>query len=103
MKYIARITPPPGFSVLHGTGRSQAATMVLEPQQASGGPDNELAGSDQWLFVLSGQGRAVIGGDETVDLGPGALLLIEAGETHEINNTGDRPLETLHIFAPPEY
>lgn len=102
MKYTARITPPRGFSVPHATARSQAATMVLEPQEASGGSDNEHFASDQWLFVLSGPGRAVVGG-EPVKLGPGALLLIEAGETHAINTTGDRPLETVNFYAPPEY
>ena len=36
-------------------------------------------------------------------LEPGSLLLIEAGEAHEIANDGDVPLESLNIYAPPEY
>jgi mannose-6-phosphate isomerase-like protein (cupin superfamily) len=102
MNFNPQLVPSEGFSVLQSTERSQTATMVLQPQEATGGPHNEHSISDQWLFVLSGEGRAVVG-SEAVELGPGALLLIEAGETHDIKNTGDRPLETLNFYAPPEY
>jgi mannose-6-phosphate isomerase-like protein (cupin superfamily) len=96
------IKPTPGFHVLARTERSEAAAMVLEPGSSTGGPENRHTGSDQWLFVLAGQGRAIVEGKE-VDLGPGALLLIEAGEAHQIDNTGDRSLETLNFYAPPEF
>lgn len=102
MKFKPRLTPKQGFSVLESTRHSQAATLVLQPQQSTGGPQNEHAASDQWLYVLSGEGRAVVG-SETAELGPGALLLIEAGEKHEISNTGDRPLETVNFYALTAY
>lgn len=91
-----------GFEVIAGTQRSQAATMVLEPGESTGGPHNKHKGSDQWLFVLAGAGKAIVE-REQVNLAEGELLLIEAGETHEITNTGDRPLETLNFYAPSEY
>jgi mannose-6-phosphate isomerase-like protein (cupin superfamily) len=93
---------PPDFKVLGGTSRSQAATMVLPPHGSTGGDDNRHEESDQWLLVLSGSGQAVVEKHE-VPLERGTLLLIEAGETHEIRNTGDQPLETLNFYAPPEY
>jgi mannose-6-phosphate isomerase-like protein (cupin superfamily) len=93
---------PPDFEVLGGSGRSQAATMVLDPGTSTGGPDNRHQACDQWLLVLSGFGRAVVDGRE-VRLQRGSLLLIEAGEPHEIENTGREPLETLNFYAPPEY
>lgn len=52
----------PGFSVVLGNRRAQAATMVLGPGDCEGGPDNRHRGSDQWLYVLSGKGEAVVGG-----------------------------------------
>ena len=91
-----------GFRVLAGSDRSQAATMVLSPGQSTGGPDNRHPGSDQWLFVVLGRGKAIVDGEERV-LEEGSLLLIEAGEAHEIRNDGDRPLETLSFYAPPVY
>ena len=91
-----------GFNKLIATGRSQAATMVLDAGEATGGPDNVHKASDQWLYVLAGQGKAVVNGEE-VSLQPGALLLIQADEAHEIGCTGDEALETFSIYAPPAY
>jgi mannose-6-phosphate isomerase-like protein (cupin superfamily) len=90
------------FDVVAGTERSQAATMVLDPGQSTGGPENAHAASDQWLFVVAGEGTATVAG-ETVALAPGTLLLIEPGETHEITSTGAEPLETVSVYAPPDY
>ena len=28
---------------------------------------------------------------------------LSPGETHEIRNDGDVPLETINVYAPPEY
>lgn len=90
------------FDVVAGTERSQAATMVLAPGQSTGGPDNRHADSDQWLLVRSGTGTATVEGAD-YDLSPGALVLLEAGEAHEIRNDGDDPLVTVNVYAPPEY
>jgi mannose-6-phosphate isomerase-like protein (cupin superfamily) len=38
-----------------------------------------------------------------VALAPGGLLLIEAGEPHEISNAGRVPLATVNVYAPPAY
>ena len=91
-----------GFRMVAGTARSQAAIMVLAVGESTGGPTNTHAHSDQWLYVISGEGEAWVEG-QSVPLQPGTLLLIEAREAHEITNTGEAPLETLNIYAPPEY
>lgn len=91
-----------GFHVVGQTGRSQAAVMVLGPHQATGGPENRHAGSDQWIYVVRGAGEAVVDG-ETVGLESGSLLLIEAGEAHEIRSTSDERLQMVTFYAPPEY
>jgi mannose-6-phosphate isomerase-like protein (cupin superfamily) len=97
-----QIEPDTGFHGLAGTPLSQAATMVLEPDSSTGGPDNRHEHSDQWLYVLSGRGTAKVENRE-VELDAGVLLLIESGEVHEIVNTGEEPLRTLNFYAPPEY
>ncbi|HZD55134.1 MAG TPA: cupin domain-containing protein [Anaerolineales bacterium] len=97
-----QITPESGFRVLSSTSRSQVATMVIPPGGSTGGPNNKHAASDQWLYVLSGEGEATVNGKE-IRFHPGTLLLIESGETHEIRNLGNEPLETLNIYAPPAY
>ncbi|HYM69564.1 MAG TPA: cupin domain-containing protein [bacterium] len=102
MKQV-RVTGTRGFfDVVAGTDRSQAATMVLAPGESTGGEDNTHPESDQWLYVISGAGRATVGG-RTCALDAGTLLLIEAGEPHEIRNTGTASLVTVNVYAPPAY
>ena len=91
------------FEVLHATATSQAAMMTLEPgAKSSEGSSNEHAWAEQWLYVVAGEGEARGGGAKHA-LEPGVLLLIEKGEPHEIANTGETPLVTLNIYAPPAY
>lgn len=90
------------FEVVASTHRSQAATMVLAPGESTGGPENRHPGADQWLYVISGEGLGTVEG-QRVEIVPGSLLLIEAGESHEIENTGKDPLRTINVYAPPEY
>lgn len=91
-----------GFRVLLGDSHSQAAQMTLAPGDTEGGPDNRHKGADQWLYVVSGSGVAVVEG-ERVELREGTLVLIERGERHEIRNTGETPLKTLNVYVPPAY
>ena len=39
---------------------SQAAQLTLGPGETEGGLDNRHRGADQWLFVVSGVGQAVV-------------------------------------------
>ena len=91
-----------GFKVVLGNARGQAAQMTLAPGETEGGPDNRHKGADQWLFVVSGTGVAIVEG-ERVELREGTLVLIDRGEPHEIRNTGDTPLKTLNFYVPPAY
>jgi len=91
-----------GFRVSLNNPRSQAAEMVIGPGDSEGGQDNRHPDSDQWLFVVAGQGEAVVAGKSNA-LTAGMLLLIERGEPHEIKNTGKEPLKTLNIYVPPAY
>jgi mannose-6-phosphate isomerase-like protein (cupin superfamily) len=91
-----------GFRVAFGNRRSQAAEMVLAPGSVEGGPDNCHRGSDQWLYVVSGAGAAIVNGKRHA-LRRGTLILIERGDTHEIRNSGRRPLRTVNFYVPPAY
>ncbi len=93
---------PDGFRVLASSARAQLASMVLEPGETVGGPDNRHEHSDQWLYVLKGEGRATVEGED-VALRAGTFLRIDPGERHKITNSGRMPLKTLSFYAPPEY
>jgi oxalate decarboxylase/phosphoglucose isomerase-like protein (cupin superfamily) len=86
----------------------QAAIMTLKPGGASSDDlENEHATSEQWLFVLSGVGAAVVrkvgGRKRQVKLAEGDLVLIEKGEFHQIKNTGKRTFRSINFYAPPAY
>ena len=90
------------FKILETTKRSQVAEMTLDPGRSTGGPNNKHKNSDQWMYIISGKGKAIIDINE-VKIKTGDLLLIEAGENHEIINEGKEPLKTFNIYSPPEY
>jgi len=88
------------FEVVAETETAQAAEMTVEPGRTVGGPDNYHAESDQWLYVVSGTARATVD-REAVRIDAGDLLVIEAGESHGIENDGEQPLKTVNFYTPP--
>jgi mannose-6-phosphate isomerase-like protein (cupin superfamily) len=97
-----RLSFRPGFRLSVANARSQGAVMVLPVGGKEGGPDNFHRGADQWLVVVDGTGVAVINGHKT-KLAAGTMLLIEAGDRHEIRNTGRTLLKTVSVYVPPAY
>jgi mannose-6-phosphate isomerase-like protein (cupin superfamily) len=91
-----------GFRLSVGNTKSQSAVMVLAPGGKEGGPDNFHRGADQWLYVVEGTGAAIINGHRK-GLKAGTMLLIEAGDRHEIRNTGRTLLKTVNVYVPPAY
>lgn len=99
MQHWPTVVPKAGFNVVGQTRRAQIATMVLTENEKTGSQSSCHPASDQWLYVLAGNGCAVVN-EESITLKPGAVLFIEAGETLKIRNTGKAPLETLNIYTP---
>jgi mannose-6-phosphate isomerase-like protein (cupin superfamily) len=99
---LRRLRFKKGFRIVPGNRRSQAAEMVIAPGESEGDAGNRHRGADQWLFVLAGRGAALMK-KRRYPLGPGSLILIEAGERHEIKNTGRTLLRTLNFYVPPAY
>lgn len=91
-----------GFRVSVGNKKAQGAVMVLAPGGKEGDANNRHRGADQWLMVTEGTAVATINGHK-IRLRSGSLVLIEAGDTHEIRNTGRGLLKTVNIYVPPAY
>lgn len=91
-----------GFRVPFTVRRAQVAEMVIPPGGQEGDDDNRHRGADQWLFVLSGRGVAMVEG-KRVELVRGTLLLIERGERHSVANVGRTLLKTLNFYSPPAF
>lgn len=96
------------FDLLVATRGAQAAKMTLRPGATSDeNASNEHPQSEQWLFVVSGNGEALIGKRRgalrRVRISRNSLLVIEKGELHQIKNTGRRALVTINVYIPPAY
>ena len=107
MKHI-KTTSREKFDLLHQSRSAQAAMMNLRPGSTSDEAlSNEHPGSEQWLFVLSGSGEALVGKPRSsvrrTKISEGSLLLIEKGELHQIRNVGRKMLKTLNFYMPPAY
>ena len=97
-----RLDFSPGFRVTFRVGEAQAAVMTIRPGDSEGGPDNRHRGADQWLYVVEGEGVAIVDGREQ-PLRQGDLLVIEHGEHHEVRATGEASLRTLNFYYPPAF
>ena len=91
-----------GFRVALDGRWAQVVEMVMAPGDAEGDPGNRHRTADQWLFVVSGTGQALVNG-KRFSLKAGTLLLIEHKDRHEIKNTGRGLLKTLNFYYPRAY
>lgn len=89
------------FNIVGGNERAQAAVKAVAPMSAEASDDG-LNDSDQWLYVVAGEGLATVG-DNIRELKPGVLLLVERGQRHQLHNTGHEYLRTLNLYVPPAY
>lgn len=108
MKHIKTGLKRGQFDVLVATRGAQAAKMTLRPGSSSDDePSNEHPHSEQWLFVISGKGQALVGKRRgalrRVELAANSLLVIEKGELHQIKNTGRKSLVTINLYVPSAY
>lgn len=79
-------------------GAMQAWKIVVPTDTTVPHPRSH-AGSE-WLFVLSGRMRLVLGEQDWI-LGPGEVVSFDTSEPHWFGSTGDEPAEILSIFARP--
>ncbi len=91
------------FRIVAGTARSQVGILILGPGEKTGGLHaSDHPDSDQVVYVVSGHGEATVR-DHTAPLAPGDVLIIPAGDPHELRCTGEEPLRTLNVYAPAVY
>ena len=55
----------------------------------------------QIVYILEGEADVALGDDEPRRCGPGTVIRIPKGLTHEIVTAGDETLEVLVLYGPP--
>ena len=85
--------------VLYTAPHCQLVLMALKPQEAIGAEVHTL---DQCFRVEAGAGEAVLDGVTTA-IRAGFAIVVPAGATHNIINTGSVPLKLYTLYAPPNH
>jgi transcriptional regulator with XRE-family HTH domain len=79
-------------------GGLQAFKQVLPPRPHAR-PDPRTHEGYEWLYVLSGRLRLVLGGRDQV-LSPGEVVEFDTRTPHWVGNPGPEPAEALAIYGP---
>ncbi|MFE0772832.1 helix-turn-helix domain-containing protein [Streptomyces sp. NPDC058861] len=76
-------------------GRVQVFKQVLAPRE----PRLVTHAGYEWLYVLAGELRLILGGSDVV-LRPGEVAEFDTGEPHWFGPAGGSAVEILHLFGP---
>ena len=85
--------------VLYTAKYSQLVLMTLNPGEEIGEEVHKL---DQFFRIEAGTGVAVLDGTRT-PIESGFAVLVPAGTSHNIINTGGAPLKLYTIYSPPNH
>lgn len=86
--------------VLYTAKYSQLVVMCLQPNQDIG---EETHNGDQFFRFESGNGKAIIDGNEYI-VGDGDEITVPSGSLHNIINTSSSaPLKLYSIYSPPQH
>src|SRR4051812_47269882 len=80
-------------------GGIQAFKMVYAPRTPAGEPELQTHEGYDWVYVLSGRLRLLLGEHDVV-LGPGEVAESDPRPPHWIGTRGDEPAEVLGLFGP---
>ena len=81
-----------------GVERFSFGMVVLAPGQ--GHDRHNHPGSEEIIFVMSGEGRQMVDDQPAVQVHPGACIYIPADIYHSTINTGWEPLRLLVVYSP---
>jgi transcriptional regulator with XRE-family HTH domain len=73
-------------------------TLPAQPAGITAAPDPQVHDGHEWLYVLSGRLRLVLG-EQEVTLGPGEAAEFDTRLPHWMSATGTGPVEMLSIFS----
>jgi len=76
---------------------AQAARVTFPPPASGGTPDPRVHDGYEWLYVLSGRLRLVLGEHDLV-MGPGEAAEFDTRTPHWLGSAGPGPAEMLAIF-----
>jgi len=92
----------PGMTMIPLTRRPgglRAYKLIFPGNWPSGPPEQAVHEGYEWLYLLSGRLRLLLG-KEDVALGPGEAVEFDTHVPHAVINGGSEPAEALCLFGP---
>jgi mannose-6-phosphate isomerase-like protein (cupin superfamily) len=86
--------------VLFTAPHSQLVVMSIAPNEDIGEEVHDNV--DQFLRIESGEGKAVLDGEET-SISDGYCVVVPAGTKHNIINTGSSALKLYTVYSPANH
>jgi len=86
--------------VLYTGDRSQLVVMHIPAGGEIGEEVHEHV--EQTLFIFSGVGRAIVGGDSRT-VHPGDVIVVKPNTKHNFLNEGTEPLKLYTVYSPPNH
>jgi transcriptional regulator with XRE-family HTH domain len=80
-------------------GNLQAYKLIISPQMRSPEPQQSSHQGYEWLYVLDGHLRLILG-DHDLTMGPGEAAEFDTRTPHWFGNANDRPVEVLALIGP---
>ncbi|BCJ40710.1 hypothetical protein GCM10010168_73020 [Actinoplanes ianthinogenes] len=80
-------------------GGVQAFKQIIPPTPPDCGPDQQTHEGYEWIYVLSGRIRLLLG-EHDLELAPGEAAEFDTRVPHLILNPGAEPAEVLNLFGP---
>ena len=76
----------------------RSGRVYLKPGEACG--EHSTKANEEMLIFLSGQGRLLIGENESFEVGQGKVSYIPPNTIHNVSNTGTDPLIYIYCVTP---
>jgi transcriptional regulator with XRE-family HTH domain len=87
------------YPLTRRAGGLQAYKWVIQPSRGAKPPDPRVHEGYEWLYVLSGHLRLVLG-EHDLTLGSGEAAEFDTRVPHWFSNAGTDPVEVLALFGP---
>ena len=87
--------------VVYTSHYSQLVLMSLKPGEEIG---NEVHGLDQFIRVEQGQAKVILNnGQKEYNLKDDWVVIVPAGNFHNVINTGNTTLKLYTLYSPPNH
>ncbi len=82
------------------TGAERFSFAVVELLPGKGHDRHNHPGSEEIIYVISGQGEQTVDDQPAVKVSPGASIYVPADVYHSTLNTGTEPLRLAVVYSP---